>query len=738
MWNSSDYNIITNNNASFNDYGIGLYHLSSNNTITNNNLISNSIGLVLDGFEGSPNNNQIRDNSITFSEYDGILLWDLQQSNNIINNNASNNNLGGIIVDNSTSQTISTNTANFNERGIVLYEASDIKLMNNAANTNKISGFDLINTTNNILLNNSACFNTHEGIYLSNSNLNNISYNNVSSNYFGISLYSSNDNNIISNIAESNYYFKVFKYSSTGNNFVNFTQDDIYNQTDIVRGVRLYVLEALTPSLQTAEDTTNATYDIIVENHGNMPDTFDLCLSNQGNPGIASLDKYSVYLGTGEISTNITSSEVEVPQANATISKINVETIKLNVSDTEPGFYRVKITAHSRNDNTVKGVIETWTIVPGVVDTIPTKSTITNSALIKSTITSSTIIESAIINSSISDSTITGALINNSGVVSTTLQDIILEDANVNNGVIARGNITIKGITYEIENETRILDLVIGSDYSDSNLVGIKNAKTLNVYAENSNTSFDISAKADYFAGSMQVQKSVIPPDGIPEFANNVGGYVYANASDNLVNSTGWVIVKVYYDPNELVGINESSLRLRYYNETANLPEWEDIPVSGINRIENYVWGNVSHYSVFAGEGKALLKSGVVTPKGPSTKSGGGGGGSAKDSDGDGFTDILEFKLGTDKNNPDSDGDGVNDYDDPYPLDPELPLQRLTSSPSVGLRVPTPSATPAVSPVHAPTATPMSTPASNSLTGLEVIFVIFIAISLYHARKCVR
>jgi hypothetical protein len=238
----------------------------------------------------------------------------------------------------------------------------------------------------------------------------------------------------------------------------------------------------------------------------------------------------------------------------------------------------------------------------------------------------------------------------------------------------------------------------------------------------------------------MQVQKSVIPPEGIPEFANNVGGYVYANASDNLVNSTGWVIIKVFYDPNELGDLNDSSLRIRYFDETAVIPGWEDIPVSGINRIENYVWGNLSHYSVFAVSGTVTPKfPGVVTPEISATKSrGGGGGGPAMDSDGDGLTDIQELIVGTNKNNPDSDGDGVNDGVDPYPLDPELPLQRPTSSPSIGLRAPTPSATPAVSPVHAPTATPMSTPASNSLTGLEVIFVIFIAILLYHARKRVR
>jgi len=596
---ASDYNDITGNYASSNNgAGISLGSLCSNNTLKNNEASFNKyFGVML----VSNKYNTITNNDL-FSNLYGLFLTDLRCFNNITNNNASNNNLFGIYVDNSHSQAISYNTANSNERGIGLRESSEIKMINNVANSNRISGFSLINSTNNTLFNNSACFNTNEGIYLSNSSLNYISYNNVSSKYFGILLYSSDSNTILNNIAESNYYFKVFLHPAKGNNTIE--DNAWYIQTDIVRGVRLYVLEAITPYLQTVEDTTNATYQIVVENLGNSPDTFDLSISSVDNPEISNLDKYSLYLGAGEISANTTSTEVELPQTNLTIAKINVETITLNVSDTEPGFYRVKVVAHSRNDNTVKGVIETWTIVQGMVDSELINSTkINKSAIIKSSIDNSIINRSAIINSTISDSIITDSLINNSEVVrtvGTNLSEVTLEDAIVNNGIISRGNITLKGITYEIENETLISDLVIGTDYSDSNLVGIKNAKTLKVPAEKSNVSFDIYAKDDYFAGSMQVQKSMIPPDGIPEFANNVGGYVYANASDNLVNSTGWLRIKVYYDPNELDDLNASALRLRYFSENADAPGWEDIDISGINLTGNYVWGNISHYSVFA------------------------------------------------------------------------------------------------------------------------------------------
>lgn len=52
------------------------------------------------------------------------------------------------------------------------------------------------------------------------------------------------------------------------------------------------------------------------------------------------------------------------------------------------------------------------------------------------------------------------------------------------------------------------------------------------------------------------------------------------------------------------------------------------------------------------------------------------------DPDGDGLTNGQEEALGTDPNNADSDGDGINDKDDPFPLDPTKPGSNSTSSSS--------------------------------------------------------
>ena len=265
----------------------------------------------------------------------------------------------------------------------------------------------------------------------------------------------------------------------------------------------------------------------------------------------------------------------------------------------------------------------------------------------------------------------------------TPLNGIILENAVVNARIILRGNITVNGITYIVDDPTPI-DLVTAFDSRDSDLVGIQYNKTLDLYAADKSVSFNISAKDDYFAGSMSVQKSLIPPNGIPEFGNNLSGYVYVNVSDNLVNNTGWLMIKVFYKETELGGLDENSLTLRYYNVSAlnesGLPEpgWENVSIGGRNLDENYVWGNISHYSVFS-------ISGTVTPKGVPPKPGlSGGGGAPSDNDNDGLSNIQEIIIGTDPDNPDTDGDGVKDGEDPFPLNPNLPV-RLTPTPSPGL-----------------------------------------------------
>lgn len=71
------------------------------------------------------------------------------------------------------------------------------------------------------------------------------------------------------------------------------------------------------------------------------------------------------------------------------------------------------------------------------------------------------------------------------------------------------------------------------------------------------------------------------------------------------------------------------------------------------------------------------------------------------DSDGDGWSDKQELKAGTDPENKDTDSDGYWDPRDENPLDPEIPVPRVTPSPA-GTVQPTPEPSPMLTPVPTP------------------------------------
>jgi parallel beta-helix repeat protein len=679
---SANNNSLKNNTASFSNMsGIMLFGSCSGNVIEFNQLYANQYGLVIWSELGDSIDNVIANNSIHNSESQGIWLINIQGNTNIYYNNVSNSSIFGIGAFESSNLSIYSNVANYNEFGVgILYSNGLLVANNNEISGNRISGIYLYDSSNNTISNNSATLNTFEGIYLFNSSANIISNNTILSSYFGIALESAPDNFISDNDAEATYYYEVFLHDSPNSIPINDT-DTWHIQNETLYGVRLSIQESLTPALQAVSPGTPATYTIVLVNLGNMPDTYALSVSRSD----ALVEPDTIALDPGAI---------------------DYESIVLSVGGSEPGMYRTTVDARSRWDYTVKDSVETRTIVRGVIGTEPDDmKNITDSAIIncaedgstRSSIRGSQIERSAIMNSTITDSTITNSVITNSVVLGTNLTEVTLDNATVRDGIISEGLITIKGISYSIKRDQQIADLLVRSDYRDSNLVGITGAKTLCVAANESKVDFDISAKDDYFAGSMRVQRATIPPLGVDELQNSLSGYVWANVSDNVAISTGWVLLKVYYDPAELGAIDESSLTLWYYNESKGSSDdpWEEVPVSGLNLEEKYVWGNLSHYSVFS-------VSGAVTPK----RGGPGGGGTHADGDNDGLTDIQELLAGTEPMNPDTDGDGFTDGEDPYPLDPKLPLRLTPGEAPSYTPEPPPTYLPAASPSIMPPATP--------------------------------
>lgn len=70
-------------------------------------------------------------------------------------------------------------------------------------------------------------------------------------------------------------------------------------------------------------------------------------------------------------------------------------------------------------------------------------------------------------------------------------------------------------------------------------------------------------------------------------------------ADDSTKGNLTWALIKIFYNQSELdaLNIDETTLRIWYYNET--LGDWEEEPNQGVNATENYVWANVTHFSLF-------------------------------------------------------------------------------------------------------------------------------------------
>ena len=59
-----------------------------------------------------------------------------------------------------------------------------------------------------------------------------------------------------------------------------------------------------------------------------------------------------------------------------------------------------------------------------------------------------------------------------------------------------------------------------------------------------------------------------------------------------------WAYITVQYDESKLT-VEESTLRMHYWNATLN--DWSLVPNSGVNTTADYVWANVTHFTIFTG-----------------------------------------------------------------------------------------------------------------------------------------
>ena len=265
----SSNSMLQTNTASGNIYGIRLYH-SCNNTLTGNTANSNSYGGIRVFGSGKNDYNNSIDTTNTvngkpvyyFFNKNGIMLDGLDAGHltlaycsdcTIKNSNVSNSD--GIYLEQSSNNTLHTNTASSNIYGIRLYRSCNNTLENNTASNNNYGIYLDSSSSYNTLTGNTANSNNEEadflndgcGIYMESSSNNTLTGNTANLNdQCGILLYYSskyntltgntanwNDrwgilltssyNTLINNTANSNNDYGIWLTDSSNNTLVNNT-----------------------------------------------------------------------------------------------------------------------------------------------------------------------------------------------------------------------------------------------------------------------------------------------------------------------------------------------------------------------------------------------------------------------------------------------------------------------------------------------------------------------------------
>jgi parallel beta-helix repeat protein len=108
------------------------------------------------------------------------------------------------------------------------------------------------------------------------------------------------------------------------------------------------------------------------------------------------------------------------------------------------------------------------------------------------------------------------------------------------------------------------------------------------------------------YEGGIEIKSVTIPEHEDPAGKVNIGKYV--NVKD--MTEDAWILLNVSYNDADVTHVEEASLRL--YNSTET--EWVEIPGSGVNTVENYVYANVTDYGQIAAFGDPKTPVTIYVP----------------------------------------------------------------------------------------------------------------------------
>ena len=449
--------------------------------------------------------------------------------------------VGGIYLRNADHCNISENNASNNRYGIYLLSSSNNTLANNTANYNNGDGFYLYYAHNNNISGNTANYNGI-GFYPREAYNNNISGNIANYNNYGFALSGADDNNLTDNTANSNDDYGIWLSSSSNNTLSNNTASN--------NGNGIYL-----------RDSSN--YNTLTNNTANYNDDDGIYLFSSCNNTVTSNtanynDDYGISL----------SSSCNNTVTNNTANYNNYG-IYLNDADSN------NLTGNTANNNSYNGIqLYLWSNNNNLTGNSANYNNDDGIHLYSSnrnTLTSNTANENNngfYLYSGSNNNNLTGNTANENND-----SGFYLYWHSNNNNI--SGNSASNNTGYEFwsdqnSHDNTIENLLISSypttiSFTYDNGVGLKGVDT---------------AHGDP-AGKIKISK-------------------YVNATNVSVDS--WIFLNVSYSGADLGDIEEeSTLKMYKYNGS-----WYEAPSpNGVNTVENYVYANITSFSIFAPLGNA-------------------------------------------------------------------------------------------------------------------------------------
>ncbi len=590
----SGYNSTTIKNCLVNDFSTGIYAENGySHTIQDNNLTDNyqifggECGIHFSNiFDSTISGNNASNNDIGI--YFSSSSRNTIDSNTIDNNNNNNNVNGGYgikLESSSQNNTISNNYVRQNSKvGIYLKNSNNAVIEDNVVNDNSESGIFLDNGANNNITGNTINDNSHDGIEMDGAS-NNYIYNNILKsnngqsgsipNWGGISLYSSSNNNVVDN---NDFYYNRGGLRMDGINSINITNNVFFSNRY--------------SSIYFADDDIGGT--ILIQ--GNT-----LKDSGQTNGGGAIDILCSYSTPDINISNNVVSGNTPVwiefeSQAECDASNIAIQDNTLDVTLTSPA-----------EGYTLDSSVDYYNFTYDVTNFLPTN-----------------------------DDWGLGFTGNCTLYVDGTAKNVSsftdkATDVFGNTKTISNVSVSYKAQTWYVsceddngntaESEHKSLTTVSAQAQADIAVTTTANTETAvnATVLSNNNITANITLMTGVAtSGTITVsQYEDNPASSTSGFGTSLGVFM---GFDLNMSGLDWAIIKMYYTDAQASGLDESTLRISYFNATSNTWQEYDDPYGGVNTTANYVWANTTHFSVFGASGNTPSTTTTTT----TTTSGGG------------------------------------------------------------------------------------------------------------------